>query len=162
VIAYLGLGSNVGDRLANLRAAAARIGAQAGISVLARSSVYETEPMGAVLDQPDFFNAALEIESELDPLDLLRACKGVERELGRVHGGPRHGPRPIDVDLLLAGDLQLETDSLVLPHPETANRRFVLVPLLELDPALHLPGGGSAQDALDGLQGQRVERVGDL
>jgi 2-amino-4-hydroxy-6-hydroxymethyldihydropteridine diphosphokinase len=158
---FLGVGSNVGDRLANLRAAREALGGH-GVSVVGSSSAYETEPQGEVLDQPDFLNAALEIETELGPEDLLDACKAVERELGREQGGPRHGPRAIDVDLLLLGDLEYESERLALPHREVLTRRFVLAPLLELDPDLALPDGTSLAEAAAALEGQRVERVGVL
>jgi 2-amino-4-hydroxy-6-hydroxymethyldihydropteridine diphosphokinase len=161
LIGYLGLGSNEGDRLANLRAARAALG-HAGVRVVASSSVYETEPQGEVTDQADFLNACLEIDTELAPDELLAACKRVERELGREPGGPRHGPRPIDVDVLLLGDLEQSSDGLTLPHPEIRSRRFVLEPLLELDPELRLPDGTDLQDALQGVQRQRVTRVGPL
>jgi 2-amino-4-hydroxy-6-hydroxymethyldihydropteridine diphosphokinase len=163
-VGYLGLGSNVGDRLAHLRAARDALARAAGgaIAVTASSSVYETEPQGDVLDQPDFLNAAVAIETSLAPEDLLDACKSVERDLGRTAGGPRHGPRPIDVDLLLLGDTAHESARLRLPHPEVVQRRFVLAPLVELDPELALPDGTRLRDALDELEGQRVERVGPL
>jgi 2-amino-4-hydroxy-6-hydroxymethyldihydropteridine diphosphokinase len=157
---YLGLGSNVGDRRANLEAAVAALPAQ-GVSVLASSSVYETEPVGLVLDQRAFFNACLAIETELDPEELLHACKAVERELGRQPGGPRHGPRAIDVDLLLLGATTYRSERLALPHAEVTSRRFVLVPLLELEPELTLPDGTRLPDALAGLgDGQDVRAVG--
>src|SRR5439155_24802680 len=105
-----------GDRLANLRAARDAL-SRHGAEVVASSSVYETEPQGKVTNQPDFLNACLAIETELSPGELLDACKAVERELGRGPGGPRHGPRAIDVDVLLLGDLELRTDRLELPHP---------------------------------------------
>jgi 2-amino-4-hydroxy-6-hydroxymethyldihydropteridine diphosphokinase len=114
------------------------------------SSVYETEPVGQVLDQPPFLNAALEVATALDPEELLDACKAVERELGRT-AGPRHGPRPIDVDVLLLGDERYTSDRLTLPHVEVTARRFVLVPLLELEPALTTPGGTALRQALDDL-----------
>jgi 2-amino-4-hydroxy-6-hydroxymethyldihydropteridine diphosphokinase len=158
---YLGLGSNEGDRLANLRAARDALG-RAGIRVVVSSSVYETEPQGEVTDQADFLNACLEIETDLAPDELLAACKRVERELGREPAGPRHGPRPIDVDVLLLGDLEQSSAALTLPHPEIRSRRFVLEPLLELDPELRLPDGTDLQDALQGVQPQRVIRVGPL
>jgi 2-amino-4-hydroxy-6-hydroxymethyldihydropteridine diphosphokinase len=158
---YLGLGSNVGDRLANLRAARTALGTQ-GIEVTASSSVYETEPQGEVLDQPDFLNAALRIETDLWPEDLLDACKAVEADLGRSAGGPRHGPRPIDVDLLLLGDIEFESERLRLPHRDVLARRFVLAPLVEIDPDLALPDGTRLRDALDRLEGQRVAPVGAL
>ena len=157
---YLGLGSNIGDRRGHLRGAVVALPAH-GVRVLASSSVYETEPVGLVLDQRDFYNACLRIETELAPEELLDACKAVERELGREVGGIRHGPRPIDVDLLLLGGQRHTSLRLTLPHPEVRSRRFVLVPLLELDPGLTLPGGERLADALAGLEpGQAVRRVG--
>ena len=104
------------------------------MEVEAVSSLYETEPVGEILDQPDFLNAAARISTDLEPLDLLDVCKAIEVELGRVFAGPRHGPRPIDVDLLLLGDVELEHERLTLPHAEVTARLFVLVPLLELGP----------------------------
>ena len=154
---YLGLGSNVGDRLENLRAARDAL----PVAVIASSSVYETEPQGDVLDQPDFLNACIAIETELGPEELLDACKAVERELGRAPGGVRHGPRPIDVDVLLLGGLEHRSERLTLPHPEVTSRRFVLAPLLELDPELALPDGTRLADALAALEGQRVQRVAE-
>jgi 2-amino-4-hydroxy-6-hydroxymethyldihydropteridine diphosphokinase len=156
---YLGLGSNVGDREENLRAAIDLLG-ERGVSVEAASSLYETEPVGEMLDQPDFMNAAIRISTSLEPTELLEACKSVEAELGREGGGPRHGPRPIDVDLLLLGDVELVTERLTLPHPEVTSRRFVLEPLLEIDAALALPDGTRLEDARQALEGQRVRRVG--
>jgi 2-amino-4-hydroxy-6-hydroxymethyldihydropteridine diphosphokinase len=159
---YLGLGSNVGDRRAHLLDAVAALPAQ-GVDVLASSSVYETEPVGLVLDQREFYNACLAIDTDHGPDELLAACKAVERSLGREPGGIRHGPRPIDVDVLLLDELQFASDRLTLPHPEVTSRRFVLVPLLELDPALALPDGSRLSDALAALggDGQDVRRVGD-
>jgi 2-amino-4-hydroxy-6-hydroxymethyldihydropteridine diphosphokinase len=159
-IGHLGLGSNVGDRRANLQAAAEALWNH-GVAVLASSSVYETEPVGEVLDQPDFLNACLRVETELDPEALLDACKATERALGRAAGGVRHGPRPIDVDVLLLGDCRHASERLTLPHPEVSSRRFVLVPLLELTPSLVVPGHGPAADALAALgPGQEVRRAG--
>jgi 2-amino-4-hydroxy-6-hydroxymethyldihydropteridine diphosphokinase len=126
------------------------------------SSVYETEPQGEVPDQPDYLNAAVEIETELGPEELLDACKVVELEGGRVFGGPRHGPRTIDVDVLLLGDLTHESERLTVPHRDILSRRFVLAPLLELDPELALPDGTPLAPALQALEGQRVERIGSL
>jgi 2-amino-4-hydroxy-6-hydroxymethyldihydropteridine diphosphokinase len=172
---YLGLGSNLGDRESHLRAAIALLGeaglrvrhpggrSERGVEVEAVSSTYVTEPVGEVLDQPDFLNAAIRIRTELEPEALLDVCKEVEAERGRSFDAPRHSPRPLDVDLLLLGDLELETDRLTLPHPEVRSRRFVLVPLLELDPDLTLPDGTRLADALAALPpGQRVNRAGSL
>jgi 2-amino-4-hydroxy-6-hydroxymethyldihydropteridine diphosphokinase len=131
------------------------------VEVDAVSSLYETEPVGEILDQPDFLNAAVRIRTELEPEQLLDICKAIELEQGRIFGGPRHGPRSLDIDLLLLGDLELEGERLTLPHAEVTSRRFVLVPLLELDPGLTLPGGTRLDDALEALaEGQRAERVG--
>jgi 2-amino-4-hydroxy-6-hydroxymethyldihydropteridine diphosphokinase len=154
---YLGLGSNEGDRLGALRAARVEL-ERRGVAVVASSSVYETAPQGEVLDQPDFLNACLAVETELGPERLLDACKDVERELGRVPGTVRHGPRPIDVDVLLLGDLVHRSERLTLPHPEVAARRFVLEPLLELEPELSLPDGTALAPLLAELGDQRVRR----
>jgi 2-amino-4-hydroxy-6-hydroxymethyldihydropteridine diphosphokinase len=161
VTGYLGLGSNVGDRRAHLQAAADAL-PRHGVGVLASSSLYDTEPVGEVLDQPEFLNACLRVETDLGPEELLDACKAVERELGRKPGGPRHGPRPIDVDLLLLGDVTYSSERLSLPHAEVTSRRFVLVPLLELDPELATPSGASLAEALAVLpEGeQAVRRAG--
>jgi 2-amino-4-hydroxy-6-hydroxymethyldihydropteridine diphosphokinase len=156
---YLGLGSNVGDREQQLDRAL-RLLEEHGVAVTGRSSRYETEPQGEILDQPDFLNQCIEIETELGPEELLDACKVVEREGGRMVAGPRHGPRPIDVDVLLLGDIEHESDRLTIPHPEVTSRRFVLEPLLELDPELTLPDGTRLADALERLGDQRVERTG--
>ena len=115
--------------------------------------------MGEILDQPDFLNGAVRIRTELEPEDLLGLCKEIEAEAGRDFDAPRHSPRPVDVDLLLLGDLELATETLTLPHPEVTSRRFVLEPLLELDPDLHLPDGTDLRGALENLgPGQRVNR----
>jgi 2-amino-4-hydroxy-6-hydroxymethyldihydropteridine diphosphokinase len=159
-IGHLGLGSNVGDRRANLQAAVDAL-PRHGVSVLASSSVYDTEPVGEVLDQPEFLNAVVRVETALAPEALLDACKAVERELGRAAGGVRHGPRPIDVDVLLLGDVAYASERLTLPHAEVTSRRFVLVPLLELDAGVLLPDGARAADALAALDaGQAVRRAG--
>ncbi len=158
---FLGVGSNVGDRRSHLEAAVAALPAH-GVNVLASSSVYETEPVGLVLDQREFYNACLRVDTDHGPDELLAACKMVERELGREPGGVRHGPRPIDVDVLLLDELEYTSERLTLPHPEVTSRRFVLVPLLELDPGLALPDGRRLKDALADLgEGQEVRRVGE-
>jgi 2-amino-4-hydroxy-6-hydroxymethyldihydropteridine diphosphokinase len=159
-LGYLGLGSNIGDRRVNLQAAVEDLWTH-DVAVLASSSVYETAPVGEVSDQRDFYNACLRVETPLDPEPLLDACKAVERALGRDPDGIRHGPRPIDVDLLLLEDVVYESERLRVPHREVTTRRFVLVPLLELDPDLRLPGDGRAADALAALgPGQDVRRAG--
>ncbi len=159
-IGYLGLGSNVGERRAHLEVAVREL-ADRAVPVRRASSAYDTEPVGLVPDQPDFLNACVEIETELEPEALLDVCKAVERAVGRRAGGPRHGPRVIDVDVLLLGRLEHRTPRLTLPHPEASSRRFVLVPLLELDPGLALPDGTPLRTALDALPaGQAVRMAG--
>jgi 2-amino-4-hydroxy-6-hydroxymethyldihydropteridine diphosphokinase len=125
------------------------------------SSLYETDPVGEFPDQPDFLNAAVRIRTDINPEALLDVCKAIEAEHGRVFGAPRHGPRPVDIDLLLLGEIEMSSNRLTLPHPEVTSRRFVLVPLLELDPDLRLPDGTDLVAALEALgPGQRVERFG--
>jgi 2-amino-4-hydroxy-6-hydroxymethyldihydropteridine diphosphokinase len=161
-IGYLGLGSNVGDSAGHLRAAIELL-RERGVEVEAVSSAYLTEPVGEVLDQPDFLNAAIRIRTDLEPEALLDVCKAVEAERGRDLQGRRHGPRPLDVDLLLLGDLELGNERQTLPHREVSSRRFVLVPLLELDSDLTLPDGTRLADSLAALPpGQRAERAGPL
>jgi 2-amino-4-hydroxy-6-hydroxymethyldihydropteridine diphosphokinase len=160
-VGYLGLGSNIGDRREQLVSAVAAL-PQRGVEVLASSSVYETQPVGLVVDQRDFYNACIRIQTEHGPEQLLDACKDVERAQGRDPGTVRHGPRRIDVDVLLLGSLEYSSLRLTLPHREVLSRRFVLVPLLELDPELTLPDGRRAADGLAALgDGQDVQRVGD-
>ena len=144
---HLGLGSNVGDRRAHLEAAVAALGRH-GVRVEASSSTYDTDPVGEVLDQPDFLNACVRVETDLGPEELLDAAKAVERELGRDADGPRHGPRPIDVDVLLLGGLEHASPRLTLPHAQVTERRFVLVPLVELDRDLTTPAGVRLADRL--------------
>ncbi len=141
MVGYLGLGSNVGDRRGHLAAAVDLL----PVEVLASSSVYETEPVGEVLDQRAFFNACLRIETDLEPEALLDACKAVERARGREEGGVRHGPRPLDVDLLLLGDLEHRSERLTLPHPQVYARAFVVVPLVELGLDLTVPDDGDVR-----------------
>jgi 2-amino-4-hydroxy-6-hydroxymethyldihydropteridine diphosphokinase len=148
VIGYLGLGSNVGDRRRHLQAAVDALGAH-GVTVLASSSTYDTDPVGEILDQRAFLNACVRIETDLEPEALLDACKAVEAQLGRdLEGGVRHGPRPIDVDVLLLGDRTHASERLAVPHEQATSRRFVLVPLLELDLELRAPDGTRLRDAL--------------
>lgn len=157
---FLGLGSNVGDRRANLQAAVNALPAH-GVEVRASSATYDTDPVGEVLDQPPFLNACLQVETLHEPEGLLDACKAVERALGREAGGARHGPRPIDVDVLLLGDLAYRSERLVLPHEQVLARRFVLVPLLELELDLATPAGDRLADALARLPlDEGVRRAG--
>ena len=128
------------------------------VSVEAWSSVYETEPVGEVPNQPDFLNAVVRVRTDLLSLRLLDACKDIERKMGRTWG-LRHAPRPIDIDILLVEGVVTASTGLTVPHQELTARRFVLVPLLEVDP----PDPERLREALAALPpGQRVERVGDL
>jgi 2-amino-4-hydroxy-6-hydroxymethyldihydropteridine diphosphokinase len=135
-VVYLALGSNLGERAANLRAAVARLGKR--IMVEQTSSLYETAP-AYVIEQPHFLNAALRGRTQLAPAELLSFLKSIERELGR-QAGVRFGPRVIDLDILLYGELALDTPALTIPHPRMAERPFVLVPLAEIAPTLTPPG----------------------
>ncbi len=143
----LGLGSNLGDRRAHLQEAVDALPA-AGVAVEVSSSVYDTDPVGELPDQPSFLNACLRVRTALEPLELLDAVKDVERELGRAAGGPRHGPRAIDIDVLLLGDTEMRHERMSLPHEQLLTRRFVLVPALELDFELCAPDGLRLADAL--------------
>lgn len=157
---YLGLGSNVGDRRANLEAAVGGLEA-CGVRVLASSSTYDTDPVGEILDQPAFLNACLRVETELGPEELLDACKAVEAERGRDFDAPRHAPRPLDVDVLLLGDAEYRSERLILPHEQVLERRFVLIPLLELDFELATPDGTRLADRLAALPvDEGVRRAG--
>jgi 2-amino-4-hydroxy-6-hydroxymethyldihydropteridine diphosphokinase len=146
----LGLGSNVGERRAQLQGAVDAL-AGAGITPLASSSTYDTDPVGEVLDQPSFLNACLRVETALEPLALLDAVKRLERELGRRDGDRRHGPRAIDIDVLLLGELELRHERMTLPHEQLLSRRFVLIPALELDFDAVVPDGRRLSDALAAL-----------
>lgn len=138
---YLGLGSNVGDRLGNLTRAVELLEGH-GAPVVRSSRVYETNPVGGPA-QPDYLNAVVEVETDLSPGDLLRACLAVEDALGRVRG-ERWGPRSIDVDVLTYGDREVDEAGLQVPHPRMHERGFVLIPLFELDADPPLPGGRKA------------------
>ncbi len=157
---FLGLGSNEGDRLVALKTARAALPAL-GVEVTRSSSAYETAPQGQVPDQPDYLNACLEVETGLDPESLLDVCKEIQLAMGR-DAGVRHGPRPIDLDVLLLGSLEHASDRLSLPHPEVAARRFVLAPLLELDEGLELPDGRALKPLLADVAGQPVVRFADF
>ena len=136
--AYVALGSNLGDRLEHLRAAARRLDATRGIDLVRSSRVYETEPVGP--RQPPYLNAVVEVETTLTPHELLEAARGVEDSLGRVRA-ERWGPRTIDVDILVYDELTVDEPDLEIPHPRMHERGFVLVPLGELDADAMLPGG---------------------
>jgi 2-amino-4-hydroxy-6-hydroxymethyldihydropteridine diphosphokinase len=149
-VGLLGLGSNVGERRVQLQRAVDALPG-AGVTVLACSSTYDTDPVGEVTDQPSFLNACLRVQTALEPLALLDAVKRLELELGRGTDGVRHGPRAIDIDVLLLGELELSDERMTLPHEQLLTRRFVLVPALELDFELRTPDGRRLADALPAL-----------
>jgi 2-amino-4-hydroxy-6-hydroxymethyldihydropteridine diphosphokinase len=149
--AFVGLGSNLGDPEELIASALELLAGEEGIEVLAVSSLRETDPVGFE-NQPRFLNGAAELATELAPWELLERLLAIERRLGRIRGeGPRFGPRTIDLDLLLYGEETLQEPGLTLPHPRLHERRFVLEPLAELDPALEVPGRGPVQALLAGL-----------
>jgi 2-amino-4-hydroxy-6-hydroxymethyldihydropteridine diphosphokinase len=149
--AYVGLGSNLGDREGFLRRAVEALAAEPAIDVTAVSSVRETDPVGLV-DQPRFLNAVARVETNLGAHELLDRLLAAERALGRRRDGPRFGPRTIDLDLLLYGDHEIDEPGLTVPHPRLAERRFVVEPLHELDPNLVVPGRGPVATLLAALQ----------
>jgi 2-amino-4-hydroxy-6-hydroxymethyldihydropteridine diphosphokinase len=140
VRAYVGLGSNLGDRDDTLRAALERLAAAPGVEVVAASSLRETEPVGPVTDQPRFLNGAAALETSLSPRRLLELLREVEAEFGRTRDGPPGGPRTLDLDLLLYGDEHVDEPGLQVPHPRLHERPFVLEPLEELGWTPSSPG----------------------
>jgi 2-amino-4-hydroxy-6-hydroxymethyldihydropteridine diphosphokinase len=153
--AFIGLGSNLGDGPAMIRAASAALGRFDSIQVLRLSSLYRTAAWGRT-GQPDFTNAVAEIETVLDPEDLLAVCLQTELSLGRTSSEIRWSPRVIDIDILCYGNSELNRPGLQLPHPRLHQRAFVMVPLLELEPELVIPGVGAVRDCLAALEFQRV------
>jgi 2-amino-4-hydroxy-6-hydroxymethyldihydropteridine diphosphokinase len=151
VRSFIGVGANVGDPRAQIRAALELLGREEGVEVVAVSTLRETDPVGYE-DQPRFVNGAAELRTALTARELLDRLLAIERRLGRVRGeGPRFGPRTIDLDLLLHGDQLVNEPGLVVPHPRLHERRFALEPLAELDPALDIPGRGPVRALLAGL-----------
>ncbi len=149
-VGLLGLGSNLGDRRAQLQAAVDALPG-IGVELSACSSTYDTDPVGEVLEQPSFLNACLLMRTALEPHELLEQLKLLERELGRRDQGVRHGPRAIDIDILLLGEIALSEERMRLPHEQLLSRRFVLIPALELDFDLRAPDGTRLADALAAL-----------
>jgi 2-amino-4-hydroxy-6-hydroxymethyldihydropteridine diphosphokinase len=149
--AYVGLGSNLGDREQVLRHALALLAAEPALELVAASSTRETDPVDYE-DQPRFLNAAASLETDLSPRELLERLLSIEQRLGRTRDGPRYGPRTIDLDLLVYDDEVVDEPGLTLPHPRLAERRFALEPLAELDPTLVVPGAGTVSDLLSKLE----------
>ena len=148
--AYVGLGANLGDRERTLLAAVDTLAAEEGIEVVAVSTLRETEPVG-VGEQPPFLNGAVALDTALAPRELLARLLAVEQRFGRVRVSGEHGPRTLDLDLLLYGDEQIEEPGLCVPHPRLHERRFVLEPLSELAPGLVVPGRGDMESLLSGV-----------
>ena len=155
--AYIGIGSNVGDRIVFCRRAVQALTTSPGVSLRAVSSLYETSPVGGP-PQRSYINLVVQIDTEGTARELLEVCKEIERRLGREPGDIRWGPRVADLDILLFGDDKLNEPDLEIPHPRLVNRRFVLVPLLEIDPAAADPWGTRYADCLDEAEGD-VERL---
>lgn len=147
---FIGLGANLGDREATIRAALAALAAEDGIEVVAVSTLRETEPVG-VGDQPLYLNGAVELETTLTARELLDRLLAVEQRFGRVRVPGEHAPRTLDLDLLLYGDEVVEAPGVSVPHPRLHERRFVLEPLAELAPAAVVPGRGDVESLLSGL-----------
>ena len=161
--AYLGLGSNLGDRVANLASALDAL-ERAGLTVDAVSSVYDTPPWGepppGLAEPPRYANAAAAVRGDVEPVDLLRLCKGIEVAAGRDLHAARNAPRVLDLDVLLIGDLEVATPELEVPHPRMHLRAFVLVPLVEIGAhALHPRVGLTVRELLDGIDAGEVEEV---
>jgi 2-amino-4-hydroxy-6-hydroxymethyldihydropteridine diphosphokinase len=154
---HIGLGGNLGDPIATLREALALVAELPGVELDAVSSAYESAPVG-LEDQPPFVNAAARLRTDLPLDELLAGLLGVERRLGRVRT-VRYGPRTCDLDILLAGEEVVDDPGLAVPHPRLAERRFALEPLVELDPALSLPGGMLLSALLEGVADQVVRRL---
>lgn len=150
--AYLSLGTNEGDRISNLNGAIRLLRALDGVKVKKSSSAYRTEPVDVPFPEEDYFNIALQIETSLPLQRLLCEIHHIEEALGRIRGAVAHAPRPIDIDIIAYGDIQVSSPGLTVPHPEAAKRRFVMLPLAEISPGLVLPGETkSVSEILKGL-----------
>ena len=148
---FVGLGANLEDPRRQIERALELLAAEDGVDLIAVSALRETDPVGYE-DQPRFLNGAAELQTSLSARELLERLLAIEQRLGRVRGGgPRFGPRTIDLDLLLYGDCSIDEKGLQIPHPRLHERRFALEPLAELDPSLEIPGRGPVQALLAGL-----------
>lgn len=157
MISYLSLGSNQGDRKDNLTKALEHMNSISASKINKVSSCYETEPWGGVT-QDSFLNLVIEVETELDPVELLHECQKIELKLGRkrdIHWGPR----TIDIDILLYGDIRFQSEELIIPHPYLEQREFVLAPLREINPALLLPSGKFACDQIGEGKVYKLESI---
>ena len=157
-LAYIALGSNLEDPAAQIRRAVWYLERLPDSDVLEVSSLYRSAPFGPV-EQPDFINAVASLETQFDASELLQALQATEIAMGRVRGTERWGPRVIDLDLLVFGDQQIDTDTLVVPHPGIAERNFVLLPLREIAPDLIIPGLGPVKDIAVDESTPQIERI---
>lgn len=156
--AWLGLGSNLQRPVVQIKRALASLESATGIEILRASSLYRTPPWGDER-QDDFINAVVQVETDLEPMPLLRILQSIENEMGRRRSGNRWGPRLIDIDLLLYADRQIQSEELELPHPRMHQRAFVLVPLCELDGSVTIPGHGVAEELLRRLDSTDICRL---
>lgn len=158
--AYVALGSNLGNPVAQVRAGAQAISELPGTRLAECSSLYQTAPVG-IISQPDFINAVCAVDTSLPATALMQALLDIEQAQGRRRDVPG-GPRSLDLDLLLYGDLACDAEGLTLPHPRLHERAFVLYPLSEIAPGLNIPGRGQVEILLAGCAGQIVERIADV
>lgn len=156
--AYVGLGANLDDPVARVRAGMNALAALPATRLLRCSALYRTAPVG-LQAQPDFVNAVCALETALEPRALVHALLDIERQHGRVRVGVKGGPRVLDLDLLLYGEITLAAPEATVPHPRLHERAFVLVPLVEIAPDLVVPGRGPVRELLAACAGQRVERL---
>ncbi|MEM5427582.1 2-amino-4-hydroxy-6-hydroxymethyldihydropteridine diphosphokinase [Cupriavidus oxalaticus] len=155
-LAFIGIGANLGDARQAIKDAIVCLAQQVGITVLARSSLYRTAPVDAGGD--DYYNAVVKVQTSFTAPQLLRICHHIEDQFGRERPF-RNAPRTLDLDLLVFGNEQYDDEHLTVPHPRVTERAFTLVPLVELDAELSIPGRGRAADFLAGVVSQRIEKV---
>ena len=156
--AYIGLGSNLQDPESQIRRALLTLQGLPGVELLKSSSLYQSQPMGPP-DQPDFVNAVAKVSTVLDPAGLLAALQRIEHSHQRVRKPQRWGPRTLDLDILLYGDLKIDTKRLRIPHPGMSEREFVLIPLQEIEKDLIIPGQGSLSEMIGKLPCCRLKKI---
>lgn len=150
--AFIGIGSNVGDRAVFVRSAVDALNSADGVEITATSSLYETSPIGGP-PQRSYVNMVIRLRTSIDHRDLLELCQRIEQRLGREESDIRWGPRVVDLDILIYDNTKISEPDLEIPHPRMTGRRFVLIPLLEIDPEIADPWGGPYRDALDEAEG---------
>ena len=157
VRAYIGLGANLGEAAASVTDALARLGGLPKTRLTAQSSLFRTEPIEA--DGADYVNAVAQIETGLPPLELLRGLQRIEQDFGRERTY-QNAPRTLDLDILLYGQQTITSDELVVPHPRLTQRAFALIPLLQIEPLVTIPGAGPAHAFVAAVAGQRIQKIG--